>query len=62
MSQRTLVELNHDFCPENGIRAEQFGLSLQAFMRSGDPQFLPQGVKIIATRHHSEPEFRVVQP
>lgn len=54
MSNRTLVELNHDYCPPEGdlIRWAQ---AMAAYMRSGDPACLPQGVTFKHMRHHSNP-------
>ncbi len=53
MSNRTLIELNHDYCPQNEdclIWAEQ----MQGYMHSGDKRHLPDGVTFIEMRHHSE--------
>lgn len=58
MSHRSLVELNHDFFPNDTLLpvwAEQ----MQTYIRSGDPADLPYGVTFKGTRHHSDPEFSV---
>ena len=56
MSNRTLIELNHDYCPRNASEAKDFGLALQMFMRSGDKAMLPRGVTFKHSRHHSDPD------
>lgn len=55
MSNRTLVELNHDYCPRDG-EVERWGLAMQLYMRSGNKEFLPLGVAFKHFRHHSEPD------
>jgi hypothetical protein len=59
MSNRTLVEINHDYCPSNDVEARDLGLRLTSYMRSGDIAFMPKGFVLVATRHHSDPEFRI---
>jgi len=59
MSNRTLIELNHDYCPKNESEALIFGRALQTYMRSGDKGCLPKGTEFIAIRHHSDPEFQL---
>lgn len=54
MSNRTLIELNHDFCPNDAILLE-WAKSMQTYMRSGDPADLPEGVTFKHMRHHSQP-------
>lgn len=54
LSNRTLIELNHDYCPKNERAAEIFGLKMQMFMMTGEESDLPQGAKLISWRHHSE--------
>ena len=56
MSNRTLIELNHDYCPQNAEQALQLGLALMAYMRAADPAELPQGVRFKHYRHHSDPD------
>jgi hypothetical protein len=53
MSNRTLIELNHDYCPKDADTAD-WGSALQRYMRSGDKEKLPTGVSFIEMRHHSE--------
>ena len=58
MSNRTLVELNHDLCP--GIHDPdgmlKWVLSMAAYMRNADKSLLPQGVTFKHMRHHSDPD------
>ena len=55
MSNRTLVELNHDYCPRDA-ELEAWAKQMQVFMRSGDKDELPRGVTWKHSRHHSEPD------
>ncbi len=57
MSNRTLVELNHDFCPRNDQGSLlDWALKMRAYMTSGDKGYLPDGVTFKVRRHHSEPD------
>ena len=54
MSNRSLLEFNHDCYPDSG--EEQAWLDgLLAYLRSGQQKDLPRGVKFCYMRHHSEP-------
>lgn len=57
MSNRTLVELNHDFCPNpNGDKQMLlWAIAMVNYMHSGDKSCLPAGVEFKNMRHHSEP-------
>jgi hypothetical protein len=56
MSFRTVVELNHDYCPrEEEMLA--WAEKIVNYLRSGDPGLLPVGIRFMAVRHHSAPEF-----
>lgn len=55
MSNRTLVELNHDFCPKDE-ELLQWATDIRSFMRTGTTEVLPTGVTFKHFRHHSEPE------
>lgn len=59
MSNRTLIEINHDMVHDLD---RQFLVSLRGFLTGGSSRCAEDleryGVKIIATRHHSE-AFRV---
>jgi hypothetical protein len=57
MSNRTLIELNHDYCPNTAEELEIWATEMQRFMRSGDKNCLPKGVTFMHMRHHSEPGF-----
>ncbi len=57
MSQRTLVELNHDFCPPNDIDAlAVWARKIRRYMASGDKAELPYGVTYIHSHHHADPD------
>jgi hypothetical protein len=56
MSNRTIVELNHDYSPRNNVRdLLVWALQMRAYMGSADPDTLPNGVAFLHFRHHSEP-------
>jgi hypothetical protein len=55
MSYRTLVELNHDFCPREHELLE-WAQQMRGYLNSGDPTLLPTGVEFKHIRHHSEPD------
>lgn len=57
MSNRSLVELNHDFCPNPRDEAAvvRWAMGLIHYMGSADPDDLPRGVTRKHYRHHSEP-------
>lgn len=58
MSNRTLVELNHDFPPsrESYVRKQEWVEAMTDYMTSGDRHYLPEGVTFKHSRHHSEPD------
>lgn len=58
MSNRTLVELNHDLCPDIRDPDEmlKWVLSMAAYMRNADKFLLPYGVTFKHIRHHSDPD------
>jgi hypothetical protein len=57
MSNRSLVELNHDFCPLNtDAELLKWASGMHCFFTSGDPTYLPQGVTFKHMRHHSDPD------
>ena len=52
MSQRSMVEINHDIAEfDNPNWTRQFGF----YIKSGDPTDLPPGVTYFNRRHHSVP-------
>lgn len=52
MSNRTLVELNHDYCPRGGDDLTEWALAMQRYMHSGDKSDLPRGVTFKHLRHY----------
>ena len=52
---RTCVEFNHDYYPLD-TKLLEWAKQIQTYLRSGDPQYLPQGVTFKHIRHHSEPD------
>jgi hypothetical protein len=53
MSQRSLLEFNHDYCPLSDDECLAFGRALAAYMRAADERELPKGVVFKYLRHHS---------
>lgn len=58
MSNRTLVELNHDFGPPIRDEAKllEWAKQMSRYMHSGDRKDLPYGVTFKHMRHHSQPD------
>lgn len=54
MSNRTMLEFNHDYCPKIEDEA-LFARQIATYLRSGDISYLPDGVTFFGRRHHSEP-------
>jgi len=54
MSNRTMIEINHDYPPDRRDAIAWVDKML-AFYASGDPRELPDGVTFFGTRHHSDP-------
>jgi hypothetical protein len=56
MSNRTIVELNHDYCPRDDAQELiEWALRMRYYMGCADPAYLPSGVTFLHYRHHSEP-------
>ena len=56
VSNRTLVELNHDFCPRDNDEALlKWAKQMAEYMRGGVPKSLPKGVTFKTMYHHSDP-------
>ncbi len=55
MSNRTVVELNHDFCPTDD-QLLNWANKMRSYMHSGDKKELPNGVTFDHIRHHSDPD------
>jgi hypothetical protein len=56
MSNRSLIELNHDYCPRDDAGCLALGRALQAYLRCGDADLLPPGVRFRHYRHYSDPD------
>lgn len=57
MSNRSLVELNHDFCPlSDDAKLLAWAKAMQSYMRGADVRELPRGVVRKHYRHHSDPD------
>lgn len=56
MSNRSLLEFNHDYCPTSDAECLELGASLSAYMRAADIRHLPPGVVRKHYRHHSDPD------
>jgi len=54
MSNRTMLEINHDKTPFTQKDKDEFIDQLCAYLYSGDPKRLPRGVTWFGMRHHSE--------
>lgn len=55
MSNRTLVELNHDYAPpQDDAGLLTWARAVRSYLSSGDPKALPDGVTFLNRRHHSE--------
>jgi len=62
MSIRTAIEINHDFL--NVLSDPEAMNWLKMYLSSGEPQKIDglrhlYGIRFLAQRHHSEPEFVV---
>lgn len=55
MSNRSLLEFSHDYCPGDDAECLALGRALQAYMRAAYPDELPRGVTRKHYRHHSDP-------
>lgn len=58
MSYRTLVELNHDYCPSllDDAAVLKWGRQMAMYMAAAHKDDLPRGVTFKHLRHHSEPD------
>jgi hypothetical protein len=56
MSNRSIVELNHDYCPrDDAVELIEWALRMRYYMGNADRAYLPSGVTFLHYRHHSEP-------
>jgi hypothetical protein len=56
VSNRSVLEFNHDHCPTNDAECLALGRAMQAYMRGADVRELPPGVRRYDYRHHSDPD------
>ncbi len=54
MSNRSMLEFNHDAVPHDFVTAAAWADKLLAYLRTGDPTLLPDGVTFFNQRHHTE--------
>ncbi len=54
MSNRSILEFNHDYSPSDEAAAA-WASEIRRYLRSGDPAILPDGVTYFGMRHHSDP-------
>lgn len=56
MSNRSLVELDHDYClPDDDAKLLAWARAMRTYMRAADPDQLPDGVVRKHYRHNSDP-------
>ena len=65
MSNRTIIEISHDFASDIALNQEHFMMLLGQYLRSCDKEAaealrLHFGVNIIGTAHHSEKRVVVI--
>jgi len=54
MSNRTMLEINHDTTPHGDEECAEWARAMCNYLSSGSPKDLPQGVTWFGMRHHSE--------
>ena len=54
MSNRTMLEINHDTTPYTDEQKKQWVEEMCGYLSSGDPYYLPNGVTWFGMRHHSD--------
>lgn len=55
MSNRSMLEFNHDYCPKDFGSAVDWADRIIRYLRIGDVRQLPKGVTFFNCRYHSEP-------
>lgn len=56
MSQRSLVEINHDYGPKlDDAELLVWAQKIAAYIRSGSREDMPDGIRVFWRRHHSDP-------
>lgn len=53
MSNRTMLEFNHDCTPHGDDELLEWARQIQHYLSSGDPTLLPNGVTWFGMRHHT---------
>ncbi len=53
MSNRTLLEFNHDYSPRGDAELLEWAKQLDYYLASGNPELLPDGVTWFGMRHHT---------
>ena len=53
MSNRTMVEINHDTTPHGHDEIVRWANAMVHYLSSGDPKLLPNGVTWFGMRHHT---------
>lgn len=54
MSNRTMLEINHDFTLRNDDQLLAWAKAMDRYLASGDPELLPDGVTWFGMRHHTD--------
>lgn len=54
MSNRSMIEFNHDYAPNNEDTRNAWLAGMLAYFRSGDPIHLPPGATWFGMRHHTD--------
>lgn len=54
MSNRSMLEFNHDYTPNTLDARIKFANNLCNYLASGNPSDLPEGVAYFGMRHHTE--------
>ena len=54
MSNRTMLEINHDTTPHTPEERLDWVNAMCAYLSTGNPSLLPKGVTWFGMRHHSE--------
>ena len=54
MGNRTMLEINHDTTPHGDAELLEWAKKMKAYLSSGQPNLLPNGVTWFGMRHHSE--------
>ncbi len=63
MSQRSLLEVNHDHAPgPSDAELLTWARQLTGYIRSGDERYLPRGIQLKHRRHHTEPDRSWLPP